>query len=84
MSFCFQRDRIFGHYAIKQQQAEIEALTRSAHEKDAQIQTLTQQAEELQKLEHQMAAWEGRLAEIAVRSGNILAAATVVSRGLTR
>ena len=70
--------------AIKQQQAEIEALTRSAHEKDAQIQTLTQQAEELQKLEHQMAAWEGRLAEIAVRSGNILAAATVVSRGLRR
>ena len=62
--------------AIKQQQAEIEALKRSAHEKDAQIQKLTQDAQELQKIERQMAALEGRLAEVEGRSGNILAAAT--------
>ena len=62
--------------AIKQQQAEIEALKRSAHEKDAQIQKLTQDAQELQKIERQVAALEGRLAEVEGRSGNILAAAT--------
>ena len=70
--------------AIKQQQAEIEALNRSAHEKDAQIQKLTEQAQELQNLERQMAALEGRLAEVEVTSSNGLADATVVAWRLTR
>jgi hypothetical protein len=70
--------------AIKQQQAEIEALTCSAHEKDAQIQKLTQEAEELQKIERQMAALEGRLAQVEVKRGNSLAVASVVASRLTQ
>ena len=70
--------------AIKQQQAEIEALTRSAHEKDAQIQRLTQQAQELQKIERQMTALEGRLAEVELKNSNSPADATLVAYRLTR
>ena len=70
--------------AIKQQQAEIEALKRSAHEKDAQIQKLTQDAQELQKIERQMTALEGRLAEVELKNSNSPADATLVAYRLTR
>ena len=70
--------------AIKQQQAEIEALTRSAHDKDARIQRLTQQAQELQKIERQMTALEGRLAEVELKNSNSPADATLVAYRLTR
>ena len=70
--------------AIKQQQAEIEVLARSAHEKDAQIQKLTQQARELRKIERQMAALKGRLAEVEAKNSNSPADATLVAYRLTR
>ena len=63
--------------AIKQQQAEIETLTRSAHEKDAQIQKLTERAQALQKLQRKMVALEGRLARVEVKSASLAAAALV-------
>jgi septal ring factor EnvC (AmiA/AmiB activator) len=70
--------------AIKQQQAEIDALTRSTKEKAAQIQKLTEEAQELQKLQRQVAALEGRLAQVEVKNGTSLAAAAVVASGLRR
>jgi len=70
--------------AIKQQQAEIEVLTRSAHEKHAQIQKLSQQARELRKIERQMAALKGRLAEVEAKNSNSPADATLVAYRLTR
>jgi hypothetical protein len=70
--------------AIKQLQAEIEDLTRSAQQKDARIQELTEQAQGLQKLHRQTAAVEARLAQIEVKRGSSLAPASVVARGLTQ
>jgi hypothetical protein len=63
--------------AIKQQQTQIEALARSAREKDAQIQKLTQQAQALQKLQLEMAGLKGRLEQVEANSGNILAFAAI-------
>ena len=45
--------------AIKQQQAEIEALTLSVHDKDLQIQLLSQQAQALQEVQRRVAALKG-------------------------
>jgi len=59
--------------AIKQQQAEIEALTSSAREKDAQIQKLTEKGQLLQKLQRQVGNLEGRLTGVEVKSENTLA-----------
>ena len=44
-----------------EQQAEIETVTRSLHEKEAQIEMLTQQAEASQRLQRQVATLEARL-----------------------
>ena len=60
--------------AIKEQQAEIEALTRSVREKDAQIQKLTEQAQASQTLQRQMTALEERLTEVEAKTGNSLEA----------
>ena len=60
--------------AIKEQQAEIDALTRSVHDKDGQIRKLTEQAQELQKLQRQMAAVVTRLAPVEVPPQGGLAA----------
>jgi hypothetical protein len=57
--------------AIKQQQAEIEALTRSARTKDEQIQRLTKQAKTLSKLQQRMMVLEERLGQAEVKRGNI-------------
>jgi hypothetical protein len=54
--------------AIKQQQAEIEALTRSAREKDVQIRKLTAQGRLLHKLQRQIASLEGKLTAVEVSS----------------
>jgi Chaperone of endosialidase len=69
--------------AIKQQQAEIEALTRSAQDKEAQIQKLTEQLQVLGKLRDQMTDLENRFARIEVNRENTLADAAVVT-GLTQ
>jgi len=66
--------------AIKQEQAEIEALTRAVHQKDAQIQKLTEQAQALQKLQHRMVVLEGRLEQVEVKSGDSLALAAIAER----
>ena len=66
--------------AIKQQQAEIEALTRAVHQKDAQIQKLTEQAQALQKLQHRMVVLEGRLGQVEVKSGDSLALVAIAER----
>jgi len=66
--------------AIKQEQAEIEALTRAVHQKDAQIQKLTEQAQALQKLQHRMVVLEGRLGQVEVKSGDSLALAAIAER----
>jgi hypothetical protein len=63
--------------AIKQQQTQIEALTRSAREKDAQIQKLTEQAQALEKLQLEMAGLKGRLEQVEANSGNSLAFAAI-------
>ena len=60
--------------ALKEQQAEIDALTRSVHDKDGQIRKLTEQAQELQKLQRQMAAVVTRLAPVEVPPQGGLAA----------
>jgi len=71
--------------AIKQQQAEIEALTLSVHDKDLQIQLLSQQAQALQEVEKQVAALEALLTPIEPKSGGTsVTAAAIVTRGLTR
>jgi Chaperone of endosialidase len=58
--------------AIKQQQAEIEVLTRSVHDKDAQIQKFTQQAQASQRLQRRVAILEERLAQVEAKGGNSL------------
>jgi len=63
--------------AIKEQQTQIEALTRSAREKDAQIQKLTEQAQVFQKLRLEMAGLKGRLEQVEANSGNSLAFAAI-------
>jgi hypothetical protein len=71
--------------AIKQQQAEIEALTLSVHEKDTQIQLLSQQAQALQELQRQVAALGALLTPMEAKSGGTsVTAAAIVTRGLTR
>jgi hypothetical protein len=70
--------------AIKQQQAEIQALTRSAHQSDAQLQKLSEQVQGLQKIQRQMATMEARLAQLEVGRGNRLAAGSTVARQLTQ
>jgi hypothetical protein len=67
--------------AIKQQQAEIQVLARSAHEKDAQLQKLAEQTQKLQKIQGQVAALEARLVQLEVTRGNTLATASTVARG---
>ena len=69
--------------AIKQQQAEIQTLTRSVREKEAQIHKLTGQGQVLQRLQRQMAHLEGRLAKVEVQSESSFADAVFVS-GSTR
>ena len=66
--------------AIKQQQTQIEALTRSARDKDAQIQKLTEQAQALQKLQLEMAGLKGRLEQVEANSGNSLAFAAIAKQ----
>ena len=66
--------------AIKEQQTQIEALTRSAREKDAQIQKLTEQAQALQKLQLEMAGLKGRLEQVEANSGNSLAFAAIAKQ----
>jgi hypothetical protein len=63
--------------AIKQQQAEIEALTRSVQKKEVEIQKLSEKAHQLQRLQVQMTDLQGRLARI--ESGNVLADAIAVT-----
>ena len=58
--------------AIKQQQAEIETLTRSVHEKDAQIEKFTQQAQASERLQRRVATLEERLAQVEAKGGNSL------------
>lgn len=70
--------------AIKQQQAEIRTLTRSAHEKDVRIQKLTEQAQQSQKLKRQMVVLEGRLAQVEIKSGDNLAAAVLVAHAASK
>ena len=71
--------------AIKQQQAEIEALTFSVHEKDVQIQLLSQQAQALQEVRRQVAGLEALLTPNEAKSaGKSETAATIVTHGLTR
>jgi trimeric autotransporter adhesin len=70
--------------AIKQQQAEIRTLTRSVHEKDAEIEKLAVKAQQLRKLQRQMAALEVRLAQVEAQNRDNLAAASVIEGGLTQ
>jgi hypothetical protein len=71
--------------AIKQQQAEIEALTLSVHEKDVQIQLLSQQAQALLEVQKQVAALEALLTPTEAKSGGTsVTAAAVVMRRLTQ
>ena len=69
--------------AIKQQQNQIEALRRSAQEKDAQIRKLATRAQELQKLERQIAVVRARLAQVERKAGSPTAA-TVAEASLVR
>ncbi|HXJ95473.1 MAG TPA: tail fiber domain-containing protein [Terriglobia bacterium] len=69
--------------AIKQQQAQIEALRRSLQEKEGQVQKLSEQSQPLQRLQHQVAGLEGRLVRVEVRSEDSLVGAAAVT-GLTR
>jgi hypothetical protein len=71
--------------AIKQQQAEIEALTLSVHEKDVQIQLLSQQAQALQEVQRQVAALESLLTPIEAKSGGTsVTGAAILTHGLPR
>jgi len=70
--------------AIKQQQAQIEALTRSVQEKDAQIHKLALETQELQNLQRQIEVVRARLAWVESETGNRLAAATVKETSLVR
>jgi hypothetical protein len=69
--------------AIKQQQAQIEALRRSLQEKEGQIQKLSEQSQLMQRIQRQIATLEGRLGQVEVTSGSSLADAVTVL-GLTR
>jgi hypothetical protein len=71
--------------AIKQQQAEIEALTISVHEKAAQIQKLMQETQALREVQSQVEALPGLMAPVDVKSdGTSVTATAFVARELMR
>ena len=60
--------------AIKEQQAEIAALTRSIHEKGAEIQELTQQTQASRKAQLNL---QRRLEQVELKTSNSPAAAPI-------